>query len=1510
MSNIILDTKEQKKDIKDIIKKIPMPNSRRGKTIHLSHINPMSQSKSFLNLKNPNIEIIKDSSQNSLKIKKYNYYYLLDLKKFDINAIISLLDLEKINKIQEMFVEYPNGIPKFIFIKKLKKIISTDNIDLPSLLYGLDKFFCEIDYNGDGLLQWEEFTQFIIDKAEGDSEAKNINDEASKKIYNEKKMLKYKKYQICNYLKDPHLYKDEIIAAAFIPTSNLIVMNEYGTRILKLYNPFIGKAEKYLDIEDILNPFLFKKKEQKQKNNINKDSSLVLSKENKTKEKSSVYRVLYITRFQSLIAICLSDKRILFMKFETDDRIELLFELTLPILEKRIWYLKRHNIWVTSGSKLPKFEFYTLNELDIELQYDGQKYEFLYNEGHPYRAHYTTKSLFHTAEILDCIEITKPLLILTACLDGKIRLLSVETQNVLKIWNYHKLGIRQLDYNPDLDGGYVLSVGFEYFINLYNLEYSLEDAYKGKLEGSFSPIVSCQFIIESYMAISVDEEGNIRVWNIKNKTCCQLIPQTTKKCKINNLLLIPKYNKFIIYGNRIVYYESQYKTKTKTNKEENFKDTNHPFKVLYNYYYNYFYIATFNDIRVYTNQGKLIKIFKKLSPENFDPEVKIKNFIFENKYRKLYVGFSNGAILQFNAGNGSFIKAINEVKIMKDHFQTNEYTHTKDISGLYFYSRNNEENLLISTSYDGLINVYDEKYVDKSEQIKTIKGGHTISQKNYEIICLEFSEYLNIYATSRSDGLIVIWDFKMSKIVHIFTISSNLSYKINSNCLKFLEPFPVLASANSDGTLYLFEINKEIDKSKCILRARNYYKIHSKINICNIECMNALYGNFPVLKTDEVLLKKYFVKNYEGDKKNNLIKKEDENDNNENENQLENLDIVPEIYKDEIIDKDLNSYINQDEENKDNNENEIKLQYNLILGDKFGFIKIINLLLLFQKLQLKPMEKKMTNALLNLYKKEEVNAQMTLSFLLGRMQENEIVFPNFLNIYYNMILLEKRAHFEKIVSLEIIKDPPSFATCSKDYFFKIFNFNGECLGAINILPKMSKHKVGNIKWNFKIDDKKILEKEIKEVVDIFENIGVEPIIIGSDLDEQIKRERKEETKEKNEENKIVNKKQKIKQRFKKIIKAKEEKKKEDENEKVNDYIMAERYFVKCSQNEIEQAFNGTENNDGFVGIANQLIDIALEKKKQLEKKKLLKEKNEKENSQNDELNESNFSINKKKIKKLIYLKDKNRIKELLEEHKNNILKTKTKNKSNTKSDLIQLNKSKNDESFSYKRINITKELSNQDKSEIEREALTPRNLDSNKLKFSLLSPNKTSGMFSEKNIKKDFIKDKLNKGQFKKIKKLEVKRDNMHLMKLIKNKLKYNSTSRFFRKNSKYDLDQSNNSRCFSFEKTMNKFSNKVLPNLFNKIIFKKGETEKLLKYQFYNTAYKACCEPTKQKGINNIPIKTHYKNSWKIVKQYADITNGKDKNKIKEKAKKISENIISYINTNYKTSIPTDLSN
>ena len=80
---------------------------------------------------------------------------------------------------------------------------------------------------------------------------------------------------------------------------------------------------------------------------------------------------------------------------------------------------------------------------------------------------------------------------------------------------------------------------------------------------------------------------------------------------------------------------------------------------------------------------------------------------------KFYLGFSNGAIMQFNAGNGSLIKPINEEEIEKDGIQTYKYDHTKEITSMFYYydyKQNEDDNtfILLSTSYDSLINIYNE----------------------------------------------------------------------------------------------------------------------------------------------------------------------------------------------------------------------------------------------------------------------------------------------------------------------------------------------------------------------------------------------------------------------------------------------------------------------------------------------------------------------------------------------------------------------------------------------------------------------------------------------------------------------------------------------------------------------------------------------------------------------------------------------------------------------------------
>ena len=1440
-------------DIKKEEKILKLTKSHRGKSFHFNKLNPSKQDKGIGSLKNPNLEI-SEFYNNILKIKKYNYYYLLDRNKYDINQIMMLLDIERIHQIQEIFNEYPQGIEKNIFIKRLKKLISVDEIDLPNLIYGLYKFFSEIDFNGDGHMQWNEFTQFIIDTVEGDEDAKIINDDDDKKVFNEKKMMQYKKYKISKRMKDNNLYKQEIISAVYIPKIDIIIMNEYGKRLLKIYNPITGKNDKILDLESYINPKALKNsKSSKHKKNLTlNDSSNSKSKEKK-EEKNTVYSVLYMTRFQSLLALCLSDKRIVFLNFGLDGIIEFIYEIKLPILEKRIWYLKHHNIWVTSGVKLPKYNFYTLNELDIELQYFNQKYDFLYNENRTYRAHYLTKISQHYGEILDCIEIFNPLLILTACLDGKIRLLNIDNINIIKIWSYHKLGVKQLDYNYNLEGGYVLSVGFENYINLYNINISVDDAYKGKLEGSYLPIINCQFISESYLAISVDEEGNIRIWNIINKLCVQTIPQIMKKCKINNLLIIPKYNKFVIYGNRIIYYVSQYKYINNKEKEEDIKDDNYPIKILYNYYYHKFFVATLKDIRVYTSQGQLIKIYKKLIRENFDIDVKIKNFIFENNYRKIYVGYSNGAILQFNAGNGSLIKSVNEQK-----HNINEYINQKEISGLYFYSRPNDESLLLSTSYDGLINISYEKNPEESESLKIIKGGHSNNNKIYEILCMDFTEYLNIYATGGSDGLIILWDFEISKIIYIFSFE-NISYKLIIKYIKFLDPFPILAASYSDGTLYLFEIKKEIkdiDNNKCILRSRNYYKISNKINLCNIECMNIFYGVLPDIDTTEINLKIYFDENSLF-----IKKKEDININN-------NL----EHYNDEIIDNELSDkYF----------DNINKMKYELIIGDENGNLKIINLLPLINKWKMKPLEKKEIKYPLNVYKKEEINFSTIIKYITSTIQEkNNIVLPNYYNLYYNnLIIFEKKIHFEKITYIEIIKSPLSFMTSSADNYLKIFNFKGECLGTINILPKLSKYKISDIKWNFKIDDKKIFEKEIKEVVDIYEKIGVEPIMIGSELEENIRKKIKEEIKdEKINIKKIKKKKIFSKKRFKEIMNKKEQKselknEENDESDEEREYN-GEKFYVKSTQNQIEKFIYGGYKDNGIVEITNQLIDLTFNNKKEKMK---------------------NIKINKKPIKKILSLNDIQKIKNIKYNNSNY-------NKLKDEADFLSKNKKKFNSNINLENIDIKKErksfINNKGTKFIFNSEIPSPISSQSKLSKTILPSKNEFISFSPSNninnIKFNKIIPKLN---LKKRKKLDKRfRNELLTERLFKKKISNNN-----------DLDLSNNSRCFSFEKTMNKFNKKILSNLYGKIIFKKGETEKLLNYQFYNSAYKACCEQKKEDGIDNIPIKTNYRNNWNLVKQYTE-----HKKYLNTKInKKAPDKMISYLhNNNYNTSFHTEKSN
>ena len=1446
-----------------------------------------------------------------LKIFKGNHYYILDRYRYDISTIMMLLDLNKINKLHDFYSDYPDGIERSLFVKTLEKELPnnlTDPTDQTNLVYGLYKFFCEIDFNGDGQMQWEEFTQFIIDTVEGDNDAKldEVEDYNKTQIFNAKKMIKYKRYHVSTRLKDNLIHKKDVICSVFVPRVDIILINEYSTKILKVYNPKTGHCIKTLNLENYLNPLNYLEKEKKysssryDKYRKSEEKKIKKQKEAEKQPKALSYSVLSMFHYQNIVAICLSDRRIVFFHFSSDDRVELIHEMHMPTLEKRVWFLPEHNIWFASGCKLDKYSYYTLNELDIEFEHYNQKYKCLFNENHPYRKHYC--DFFpHRGEIMDCIEILKPMMILTACLDGKIRLINLNDRDIIKVWSHHNLGVRSLDYNPLIDNvGYVLSVGFEYYINVYCTDLSLDDAFKGKLEGHYAPVISCKFLSNSYMAVSVDEEANVRIWDTKVKSCLQLIVTPKKNFKVTNLLSLAKYNKFMVYGNKIIYYDANYK-EDEHEQKNNSNDDNFPIKVEFNRYYQQFFVTTFRDIRVYTKEGNLYKTYKKLiSNEHFDSDTVIKDFIFENNYRKFYLGFSNGAIMQFNAGNGSLIKAINEHETEKDGTQTYTYSHTKDISSLYYYYDDTKENLLlISTGFDSLINIYDEENSEETELLRTIKGGHTLSGKVNEITTLAFSKTLNLFATGSSENLIVVWDFEMSKLDDVFSLRMR-GEKGSVKFLKFLDPYPILASTYTDGTIYFWGVRQCKDRGMCILRARNYYKHHG-IDITTINYMDTYQGVMPEIRYD-VPLRKYFDENSpfsNPNKKYEIPRKKKNKKNKNNYYELEeykeeeeeeideelNLDIVPKIYKNEIIDTKIDSDLYYAKKNSTQLDEVIITQrYYLFLGDSYGNVKVLDLMGLIKKNRYEPASKATIKSSFNIKKKDEINAETLLNHNYNPKGEYDL--PKYTNLYYKMIRNEFKAHSEGITYLTVIKEPLCFVTASRDKFVKIWDINCNCLGVINALPKLSKLDGELPPWKFKVNEEKILEDEIAEVVGIFEDVGVEPIEVGSKMDKEVDKIQVREKMENVEQPKkeIV---QFIKRKFKKLEKI-EQKKNFLTNENKGG-LSYEGFFVQNAQKHIETLLEEQVPNVGINEIAkifmNNVVETETEKLKEKRKMKEIEKLKLLEQSKQSDINSPlkkgskflNYSSNKvinKGFKMFVLNALQNSSKTQNSFNKKKAADAKSQNSNSSSPQTLIKNYNSNQITSNEKEDynnNITdfgkySTFKKGFRKRVERIINNMRPIQS-----SISSPIKIE--------KKDNL-------ELQSPEKLELENINKNLKSKTKNVIGRNNrfkdsfySERFFGKTSEHPHIKTEIEKKEEKIKSIDKFkknlSNLHLPFLKDNIIFQRGETEKLLNLNFYKTSYKACCEINKQIDMPNSCIRKNYRNNWKLVKQYAkDIKN------------------------------------
>jgi hypothetical protein len=483
-----------------------------------------------------------------------------------------------------------------------------------------------------------------------------------------------------------------------------------------------------------------------------------------------------------------------------------------------------------------------------------------------------------------------------------------------------------------------------------------------------------------------------------------------------------------------------------------------------------------------------------------------------------------------------------------------------------------------------------------------------------------------------------------------------------------------------------------------------------------------------------------------------------------------------------------------------------------------------------------------------------------------------------------MIRNEFKAHSDGIIYLTVIKEPLCFVTTSRDKFVKIWDINCNCLGVINALPKLSKLEGELPPWKFKVNEEKILEDEIAEVVGIFEDVGVEPIEVGSKMDREVDRIQVREKIENVEQPKkeIA---QFIKRKFKKLEKIEHKKDFLTNDNKAG--LSYEGFFVQNAQKQIETLLEEQVPNVGINEIAKIFMNnvVETENEKLLEKKKLKELEKTKlhEQSKQGEIN----SPMKKGSKYINYSSNKalNRgLKMLVLNSLQTSSKTQNQFSQRKKTDIKKIISNNSSQNTLIKNYNSNQITSNEkdDYNVTDTPKYSTFKKGFKKRVEGIVNnmrPVQTSISGPVKIEKKENLELIMPEN-------LELDNIKKNLKSKTKNVIKRNNrfkdtfySERFFGKTSEHQHlkteIEKKEERIRSIDNFKKNLSNLYLPFLNDNIIFQKGETEKLLNLNFYKTSYKACCEISKQFDMPNSCIRKNYKNNWKLVKQYTkDIKN------------------------------------
>jgi WD40 repeat protein len=457
--------------------------------------------------------------------------------------------------------------------------------------------------------------------------------------------------------------------------------------------------------------------------------------------------------------------------------------------------------------------------------------------------------------------------------------------------------------------------------------------------------------------------------------------------------------------------------------------------------------------------------------------------------------------------NGELIHGINKPLEEQelDKTKTIKRRENNEISYMLYLS---DDKLLLTSSWDSTIRIYDEQEPEESSLLRIMSGAH----RDSDIITMDYSSHLSLLASGSANGMIAIWDFESGKIESIC-----LGHHADITALKFIDEYPLLISGSADGTLCLWAVRPshlhQNNINNCLLRmihsewrfdgSEQRMGINSIFVVTGNEVDGTVKGNvegvFPnpneyrdhikfiiEPKEKETMKASTLTRSTLSNKQQNDQEKEKEKALEEARNNYlapsEDTFWCPLNRPKETVDyyetlEDFTKY----KDTAENDATQKKPRVYIYYADQKGYVNVLDLTQYLKRRNIAPCPSRKKSDGYQLRRKEWIDVTKVVENSLSSIEKAKKPFYT-VHSFNSLLVRRWEAHSLAINDLSKVEDPPSFISCSPDKRVKIWSLAGELIGDLNLV------KLGSNIWKFPFDWVKYKLAELDEVFDVLKLI--------------------------------------------------------------------------------------------------------------------------------------------------------------------------------------------------------------------------------------------------------------------------------------------------------------------------------------------------------------------------------------------------------------------------------------